>query len=83
MGLSLARLLGVLARLPLWARMEAFISRLPPYGALVVFCVPALLLLPVRLLALYWIGRATPCSAWPWYWVPSSWEPPPSPGCLH
>ncbi len=53
----LARLLGVLARLPLWARMEAFISRLPPYGALVVFCVPALLLLPVKLLALYWIGR--------------------------
>ncbi len=53
----LARLLGYLARLPLWARLEAFITRLPPYGALVVFFVPALLLLPVKLLALYWISR--------------------------
>jgi len=53
----LSRLLGYLARLPLWARMEAFITRLPPYGALVAFFVPALMLLPVKLLALYWIGR--------------------------
>ena len=53
----LARLLGYLARLPLWARIEAFIARLPPYGALVVFFVPALMLLPVKLLALYWISR--------------------------
>jgi hypothetical protein len=53
----LSRLLGYLARLPLWARMEAFITRLPPYGALVAFCVPALMLLPVKLLALYWISR--------------------------
>lgn len=53
----LARLMERLAKLPLWARMEAFIARLPPYGALVVFFVPALLLLPVKLLALYWISR--------------------------
>jgi hypothetical protein len=53
----LSRLLGYLARLPLWARMEALITRLPPYGALVAFFVPALMLLPVKLLALYWIGR--------------------------
>lgn len=53
----LSRLLGYLARLPLWARMEAFIARLPPYGALVVFFAPALMLLPVKLLALYWISR--------------------------
>lgn len=53
----LQRLLGYLARLPLWARMERFIAGLPPYGALVAFFAPALMLLPVKLLALYWIGR--------------------------
>jgi hypothetical protein len=53
----LARLMARLAKLPLWARMEAFIVRLPPYAALVVFFVPALMLLPVKLLALYWISR--------------------------
>ena len=53
----LQRLMARLARLPLWARMEALIIRLPPYAALMVFFVPALLLLPVKLLALYWISR--------------------------
>jgi hypothetical protein len=53
----LARLMGRLARLPLWARMERFIAGLPPYGALVAFFAPALMLLPVKLLALYWISR--------------------------
>ena len=53
----LARLMARLARLPLWGRMEAFIARLPPYGALVAFFAPALMLLPVKLLALYWISR--------------------------
>ncbi len=52
----LQRLMARLARLPLWARMERFIAGLPPYGALVVFFVPALMLLPVKLLALYWIS---------------------------
>jgi hypothetical protein len=53
----LARLVARLARLPLWARIEALIVRLPPYAALAVFFVPMLLLLPVKLLALYWISR--------------------------
>jgi hypothetical protein len=53
----LARLMARLAKLPLWARMEALIVRLPPYGALVVFFIPALMLLPIKLLALYWISR--------------------------
>lgn len=53
----LSRLLGYLARLPLWARMERFIAGLPPYGALVAFFAPALMLLPVKLLALYWISH--------------------------
>lgn len=51
----LSRLIGRLARLPLWARMEAAITALPPYAALVVYLVPILLLLPIKLLALYWI----------------------------
>ena len=53
----LQRLMARLARLPLWGRIERFIAGLPPYGALVVFFVPALMLLPVKLLALYWISR--------------------------
>lgn len=53
----LQRLIGRLARLPLWARMEALIRGLPPYAALLVFFVPTLLLFPVKLLALYWIGK--------------------------
>lgn len=52
----LSRLIGRLARLPLWARMEAFIAALPPYAALVLYLVPIVLLLPVKLLALYWIN---------------------------
>lgn len=53
----LQRVIGRLARLPLWARMEALIAGLPPYGALLVFFIPTLLLFPVKLLALYWIGK--------------------------
>jgi hypothetical protein len=53
----LARVMGQLARLPLWARIEARIARLPPYLALILFAVPMMLLLPLKLLALYWISR--------------------------
>lgn len=53
----LQRVMARLARLPLWRRVELQISRLPPYGALLVFCVPAVLLFPIKLLALYWIGN--------------------------
>jgi len=56
----LARVFAWLARLPLWARLERSISRLPPWAALLAFGVPVLLLLPIKLLALYLfgIGRA-------------------------
>ena len=53
----LAALLARLARLPLWARVEQWISNLPAWGALVLFAAPALALLPVKLLALFLIGR--------------------------
>ena len=53
----LQRVMAGLARLPLWGRMERLIANLQPYAALLVLCVPALLLFPLKLLALYWIGN--------------------------
>lgn len=53
----LQRALGVLARLPVFAWMERRIVALPPWGALAVFSVPSLALLPVKLLALWLIGQ--------------------------
>lgn len=52
----LAHLLARLARLPLWARLEQRIQALPRWGALAVFAVPILTLLPIKLLALYLFG---------------------------
>ena len=52
----LAAFLARLAKFGPIARIEAVITRLPPYPALAVFAVPGLLLLPVKLLALAWIA---------------------------
>jgi len=53
----LAALLARLARLPLLAWIERRIQALPPWGAVLAFALPALGLLPVKLLALYFIGN--------------------------
>jgi hypothetical protein len=53
----LAALLAKLARLPVWAAIERRITALPPWAAVAVFALPALALLPVKLLALFVIGR--------------------------
>ncbi|HWP10232.1 MAG TPA: hypothetical protein VNN06_00300 [Ramlibacter sp.] len=53
----LAALLANLARLPLWGWIERRIAALPPVGAVAVFALPALALFPVKLLALFLIGR--------------------------
>jgi hypothetical protein len=53
----LAALLARLARLPLWAWVERRIAALPPWGAMAMFAAPALALVPVKLLALYLLGR--------------------------
>ena len=53
----LQRALGQLARLAVWARLEACIARLPPWAALMTLGTPMLLLFPLKLLALYWIGH--------------------------
>jgi hypothetical protein len=56
----LAAWLGRLARWGPWRRMETRIAALPPRPALVLFLVPALVLLPVKLLALELIGAGRP-----------------------
>ena len=45
----LAAWLGRFTRWPPWARMEARIARLPPRVALLLFLLPAAVLLPVKL----------------------------------
>lgn len=52
----LARMLGWLGRLPLFARIERWVQRLPPYAALALFALPTLALLPIKLLALWLIS---------------------------
>ena len=51
----LAAALAQLGRLKPIAWLEAHIQRLPPYGALLVFAMPSVLLLPLKLIALYLI----------------------------
>ena len=53
----LARALAWVGRWPGLRWVEASIRKLPPYGALALFAVPALCLLPIKLLALYWLGH--------------------------
>ncbi|MBI3514679.1 MAG: hypothetical protein HY060_11540 [Proteobacteria bacterium] len=51
----LAALIARLARLPVIAALEARLARLPPYAAMALFGVPTVLLIPVKLAALYLI----------------------------
>ncbi len=53
----LARLLAWVGQLPGLRWLEARIRTLPPYGALAMFAMPILTLLPLKLLALYWLGH--------------------------
>jgi hypothetical protein len=53
----LARQLARLGRLPFFSWLERRVASLPPYVALVVFFVPAVALLPVKLAALWLIGH--------------------------
>lgn len=49
----LAALVAKLARLPIWSSLEKKITQLGPYASLLVFGVPMLCLLPVKIFALY------------------------------
>ena len=53
----LARAFARLGQLPLWARLEGFITRLPPWAALLAFGVPVITLIPIKFLALYLFGQ--------------------------
>ncbi|OYO30430.1 hypothetical protein [Janthinobacterium sp. PC23-8] len=52
-----ARAMRLVAQFPPLHALEAWIQRLPPYWALAVFVLPAVLLFPVKLLALLAIAR--------------------------
>lgn len=52
----LQRLMAWIGELPMLRQIEAVIRRLPPYAALALFFLPGLLLLPIKLLALWLIG---------------------------
>ena len=49
----LARFFARLAGSPLWAKVESRIKSLPPWAALLLFGVPVVALIPVKLAALY------------------------------
>ena len=55
--IPLARAFAALGRLPLWAKLEQRIGQLPPWAALLAFGIPALALIPIKLLALYMFGK--------------------------
>ena len=54
---ALKRLMAQVGRLPLIRTLEAWIARLPPYGAACVFLLPGTLLLPVKIGALWLIAH--------------------------
>lgn len=53
----LARILAWIGDLPGLRWIEGRIRAMPPYAALGLFTVPMLSLLPLKLLALYWLGQ--------------------------
>ncbi|MGC4061676.1 MAG: hypothetical protein QM749_12850 [Aquabacterium sp.] len=53
----LAAIAAWFGRLPGLRWIEGRIRRLPPYGALALFAVPLLTLLPIKILALYWLAH--------------------------
>lgn len=53
----LSHLMARLARLPILARIEAQIRRLPPYGAMALFLLPILVILPFKLLAVWLMAQ--------------------------
>ncbi|MED5621066.1 hypothetical protein [Ideonella sp. BN130291] len=53
----LSRALGQLERLPVFAWLGRRIRNLPPYAALGIFLLPTLALLPIKLAALWLIGK--------------------------
>ncbi len=59
----LARGAAKLARLRIWARLEAALRALPPWAAVLAFFLPVLMLLPVKLFGLFLLGEGHALSA--------------------
>jgi hypothetical protein len=57
---DLQRIAAAIGRMPLLHRIESLIAGLPPYAALAMFGAPSLLLIPVKLAALYFIAHGQP-----------------------
>jgi hypothetical protein len=51
----LSNFLARLARYPLWAKLELFIAGLPPYGALLALAIPSAVLIPAKLVGVYFL----------------------------
>ncbi len=54
---DLARLAAYIGRLPVLRAIETFISSLPPYLALLCFATPSLLLIPLKLISIYFLAH--------------------------
>ncbi|MFN7946700.1 MAG: hypothetical protein U0Z53_15215 [Blastocatellia bacterium] len=54
---DLARMAAAIGRLPVLRQLEVLIAGLPPYAALLTFGAPTLLLIPVKLAALWLIAH--------------------------
>ncbi len=59
----LAKAVALLARLPIWARLESAVRALPPWGAVLVFFSPMLMLFPVKVLGLFLLAQGHAKSA--------------------
>ncbi|MBS1811173.1 MAG: hypothetical protein JST84_23620 [Acidobacteria bacterium] len=57
---DLLRLAAAIGRLPVFRQIEMLIATLPPYAALAMFAMPSLLLIPVKLTALWFIAHGQP-----------------------
>ena len=51
----LSAVFALLGKLPVLHQLENWARRLPPYGALALFGVPTAILLPMKLLAVFWL----------------------------
>ncbi len=51
----LSAVFALLGRLPVLHQLETWVRGLPPYGALALFGLPTAILLPLKLLAVYWL----------------------------
>jgi len=56
----LSGLLALLGKLPVFHAIEAWIRRVPPWGALALFGIPSIALAPIKFLALYWMAGGHP-----------------------